>query len=130
MTRYCVHCCAYSASSAQCTMFHWWLAIYAKNLAADALSRDRLHLFLSLNPQASPTPTLIPSSLRELVLNQELNCASQRWTELLRATLGSVLPQPPMQHTPQPSAVMLPSHLPQVPSSTPVSPLRRYVMPV
>ena len=57
-----------------------------KNVAADALSRDRLHLFLSLNPQASPTPTLIPSSLRELVLNQDLNC--MRLAALDRAVEG------------------------------------------
>ena len=80
-----------------------------ENLAADALSRDRLPLFFSQNPQASPTPTLIPSPLRELVLNQELNCASQRWTELLRATLGSASLLPPGRHTPRLSAVMQPS---------------------
>ena len=33
------------------------------NTSADALSRGRLQLFFSLNPQASPVPTIIPLKL-------------------------------------------------------------------
>ena len=80
-----------------------------ENPSADALSRDRLNLFFSLNPQASPLPTFIPTPLRELVLNQELNCASQRWTELLMAILDNALPQLREQHTHPHNAAMQPS---------------------
>ena len=44
----------------------------AQNTSADALSRNNLQLFFSLNPQASPVPAVIPPQLRELVFNRAL----------------------------------------------------------
>ena len=58
-----------------------------QNTAADALSRNNLPLFLSLNPQASPIPTLIPSSLQDLLFDSHINANSQTWTRPLRNTL-------------------------------------------
>ena len=40
-----------------------------KNTLADALSRNNLSLFLSLNPQASHMPTIIPSPLLDLLFS-------------------------------------------------------------
>ena len=41
-----------------------------QNTSADAISRDNLPLFRSLNPQAAPIPAIIPLELRELVFNR------------------------------------------------------------
>ena len=74
----------------------------AQNTSADALSRNRINLFFSINPQASPSPSPIPQPLLDLVLNRSLQCTSQRWTSLLTNTLASVsLPPralPMLQH--------------------------------
>ena len=77
-----------------------------QNASADALSRNKLSVFLSLNPQASPMPSVIPSPLRELVLNHNLSCVSQVWTERLMATLAtaSLQPMPPPRGVMQDSA--------------------------
>ena len=64
------------------------------NTAADALFRDRLTVFLSLNPQASPMPTVVPTQFQELVFNNSLHCTSHNCTQLLTHTLRMALRQP------------------------------------
>ena len=70
------------------------------NAAADALSRDHLTVFLSLNPQASPVPTVVPTQLQELVFNSSLRCTSHTWTQLLIHTSRIALRQPHARCTP------------------------------
>ena len=60
-----------------------------QNTSADALSRNRLHTFLSLNPQASPMPTVIAPSLQELVFNSHLRSTSPTWIRKWRDTWAS-----------------------------------------
>ena len=75
-----------------------------QNVAADALSRNNLKLFLALNPQASPVPAVIPSELVELTLTQSLRWTSPTWMGLFSASLVAALCLPPEQPTNQPSA--------------------------
>ena len=69
------------------------------NSSADALSRNNTKLFLALNPQASPLPTLIPSELQELVFNRALLWTSLNWTRLFNATLETAWLLPRAQPT-------------------------------
>ena len=71
----------------------------AKNTSADALSRNNLRLFFSLNLQASHQPTAISANLRELLLDQSLRWTSPSWTRLFNTSLENVLllqPEPAM----------------------------------
>ena len=68
-----------------------------QNASADALSRNNMNTFHTLNPQASPQPTQVPDALQELVLNHNLRWTSPTWTRLFESTLGTVLPPTP-QH--------------------------------
>lgn len=77
-----------------------------QNTSADALSRDKLPLFFSLNPQASPIPAIIPQELRKLVLNTSLHWTSPGWTRLLSTSWVAALRLPPAQHTNPPNAAM------------------------
>ena len=70
-----------------------------QNASADALSRHKLHLFFSLNPQASPVPAIIPPELRELFFNRNLHWTSPSWTGLLSASWETALRLPPAWHT-------------------------------
>ena len=74
-----------------------------KNTAADALSRNKLQLFLSSHPQASLIPTIIPSSLQALLFNPHISANSQTWTLLLSNTLQAASRSPLAQPTPRPS---------------------------
>ena len=60
------------------------------NVAADALSRNRADLFLSLLPQAHRSPTQLPSSLVALLLDTELCWTSPRWSSLFLTILQEV----------------------------------------
>ncbi len=73
------------------------------NSSADALSRNYLPLFFSLNPHAHPQPTVIPTALQELLLDRSLRWTSPRWTKLFVSFLDTVSPPPPKPATPQPS---------------------------
>ena len=79
-----------------------------QNKSADALSRNKLPLFLSLNPQASAVPAIIPPELREIVFNRSLHWNSPNWMWLLSASWMAALQLPPANHTPRPSAAMRP----------------------
>ena len=57
------------------------------NRAADALSRNRLHVFLSLHPQASPSPAVLPSSLKDLLLLPPPPWTSNHWADLFKNIL-------------------------------------------
>ena len=80
-----------------------------QNTSADALSRNNMNTFHSLNPQASPQPTQVPDALRDLVLDHSLRWTSPTWTRLFKSTLGTVLSPPPGRPMPQPSAATWPS---------------------
>ena len=73
-----------------------------QNTSADALSRGKLNLFFSLNPQASPMPTIVPAELREIVFNRELTWTSPNWMGLLSASWTTALLLPPARRTNQP----------------------------
>ena len=72
-----------------------------QNVSADAISRDNLPLFFSLNPQASPMPTIIPPELRELVFNRSLRWTSPSWRRLLSSSWIAALRLPPARPTNQ-----------------------------
>ena len=80
-----------------------------QNTSADAPSRNRLHTFLSLNPQASPMPTVIPPSLQVLVFNSHLRSTLPTWIRKWRDTLVSASRQPLAQPMPQHKDDMPPS---------------------
>ena len=63
------------------------------NVAADALSRDKLHDFFSLHPQAPRSPVPVPDSLIDLLTDSSLRWTSRRWRALFELTLHRVLPQ-------------------------------------
>lgn len=58
-----------------------------RNLAADALSRDRVTEFLSLVPQAQESMTEIPARLVDLLLLEQPDWTSPRWSQLFKGTL-------------------------------------------
>ena len=62
------------------------------NLAADALSRDNLALFLSLTPQI-PQFT-VPQPMLDLLVEIRPNWGSQAWTDLFRNSLTRGSPSP------------------------------------
>ena len=72
-----------------------------QNALADALSRNRLRQFFSLNPQASAVPAIIPPSLKRLVLDRKLNWVSPTWMELWSDSWTAALRLPPARRTSQ-----------------------------
>ena len=60
------------------------------NRAADALSRNDLHVYFSIFPQAPRTPTGFPLSLTSLLLDSSLSWTSRGWKELFRNCLREV----------------------------------------
>ena len=49
------------------------------NNAADALSRNKLDVFLSCSPQAAPSPSPIPQSLLDMLLHNKPDWTSPSW---------------------------------------------------
>jgi len=78
----------------------WCISLSARHIAgvlndsADALSRNNVSLFFSLNPQAFPHPSPIPQELLELVFNRGLLWTSPSWTRLFATILRAVSPHP------------------------------------
>ena len=58
-----------------------------RNPLADALSHNNKSLFLSLHPQAQRAATPIPAELLHLLIIEQPDWTSHRWTELWSATL-------------------------------------------
>jgi hypothetical protein len=58
------------------------------NILADALSGDNLSLFLSLHPQASPSPAAIPEAVLDLLLLREPDWICTHWTSQWSTILG------------------------------------------
>ena len=81
----------------------------SQNTAADALSRNNIPLFMSLQPHTQVAPSRIPQELQELVLNRSLHWTSPAWTKLFEATLRTVSLQQLDRHMPQPSEDIQPS---------------------
>lgn len=54
----------------------------AENVLADALSRNKAQLFLSLSPQARRLPSSIPKAVLELLLGEKPDWTSQAWIRL------------------------------------------------
>ena len=62
----------------------------SKNIAADHLSRNNLSSFFSSSPQASPTPTPLPSSLLQIVAIPGPDWTSELFTMLFTSTTNKV----------------------------------------
>jgi len=60
------------------------------NILADALSRNNVQLFRVLHPQAHPWPATLPEQLIKLLITEQPDWTSHRWTELWTATLTLV----------------------------------------
>ena len=60
------------------------------NLAADAISRNKISDFLSVFPQALPSLSMVPLPLQELVLDNALDWTSWHWSGLFRDILSMV----------------------------------------
>uniref|UniRef100_A0A1X7USV4 Uncharacterized protein n=1 Tax=Amphimedon queenslandica TaxID=400682 RepID=A0A1X7USV4_AMPQE len=60
------------------------------NAAADALSRDNLSLFHSLNPQAAREQTPVPPTLALLLMDHTPQWTSLNWAGLFRDSLSRV----------------------------------------
>ena len=63
------------------------------NEAADAISRNRANRFRSLHPQASPSPTPISHSLRQLLTDRFLTWTSPNWGILFANILQEASPR-------------------------------------
>ena len=64
-----------------------------QNVAADAISRNNIPLFLSLQPQA--TQVTVPRPIMELLVTKQPDWGSHTWTHLFKASLTEGLPNPP-----------------------------------
>lgn len=60
------------------------------NEAADALSRNRLNVFLTIYPQAQGSPTQLPPQLGELLTDTSLTWTSPHWETLFASILQEV----------------------------------------
>lgn len=59
-----------------------------QNIAADAISRDNIPLFLSLTPQCPQCS--IPKAVTDLLVEQQPNWGSANWTKLFLSSLPKV----------------------------------------
>ena len=76
-----LRCLAFICASFQCQLRAAHIP-GPHNTSADALSRNKLMLFHSLNPQARPVPTPIPPELIHLLIIDIPDWTSRRWTTL------------------------------------------------
>ena len=60
------------------------------NCTADHLSRQRMSLFFSLNPQADAAPTPLPPALTEIVVSPDLDWTSPAFRELFSTITAKV----------------------------------------
>ena len=60
------------------------------NCTADHLSRQRMSLFFSLNPQADVTPTPLPSALTDIVASPSLDWTSPAFRQLFNTITAKV----------------------------------------
>ena len=67
----------------------------AKNVIADAISRNRLQVLFQLNKEANLYPTLIPPSTWKLLVTQRPDWGSTIWRSLLMTSLGAAWHQAP-----------------------------------
>ena len=70
-----------------------------QNVAADAISRNNIPLFLSLQPQAPQV--MIPQQVMELLITRQPDRGSHTWTHLFKASLNMDLANPPELSTSQ-----------------------------
>ena len=61
-----------------------------ENVAADALSRDRLALFRSQETSAAMQATPLPAELLDMLIHTRPDWTSQRWSSLFRSILQKV----------------------------------------
>ena len=59
----------------------------AKNVSADAISRDKLQVFFATNPTANREPTKIPDQLWEVLVLSQPDWLSPNWRESLTTSL-------------------------------------------
>ena len=81
-----LRCLAFLTAYHQCYLHATYLP-GKHNTLADALSRNNLKLFRLLHPQAQQNPTPIPPELLRLVIIEQPDWTSPRWTELWTYTL-------------------------------------------
>ena len=72
-----------------------------QNVAADAISRNNIPLFLSLQPQAPHVQVMIPQPVMELLITRQPDWGSHTWTHLFNASLNMDLANPPELSTSQ-----------------------------
>lgn len=60
------------------------------NILADALSRNNMHLFHSLHPQAKQEATPIPACLLDVLILSKPDWTSQHWTQLWTSSFSMV----------------------------------------
>ena len=65
------------------------------NIAADALSRNRLSEFFSLHPQAPTVPARVPTCLVDLLMDTTLRWTSTSWNLSFKHILQEVSPKIP-----------------------------------
>ncbi len=94
------------------------------NDSADALSRNNLSLFFSINPQALPQPCPVQEELLDLVFNHNLLWTSPNWTKLFAAILKGASPPPHLPPTSLPNAAPLLNFLPGSGSDHSIPPQR------
>ena len=59
----------------------------AANTTADHLSRNNMSYFFSLNPQASPLPTLLPPPLLQIIAVDSPDWTSPHFRKLFKAII-------------------------------------------
>ena len=75
---------------------HWRVTIRAihipghHNTEADAISRNKLHLFHMQVPGANRTPTAIPTAAIDLLVHQQPDWTSPHWSRLFKTCLQQV----------------------------------------
>ena len=91
---------------------YWGIDLWAvhipgeQNVAADAISHGNLSTLFQVSPQVSPLPTVVPQSLHDLLVVQQLDWTSPSWVSLFRSCLRQVWQTPPKKPTSQVNGAM------------------------
>ncbi len=66
------------------------MAVHLDNIRADALSRNDLARFLQAASKADRVPTQVPGQVLALLVEEQPDWISPRWTELFAASIRQV----------------------------------------
>ena len=75
-------------------MIHAVHILGVDNEGADAISRNNMHKFFRLHPQASPSPTPLPQDLVDLLIKIQPEWTSPTWRKLFKGSLQLVWRNP------------------------------------